>query len=247
MSPSDQFDPARLDPDNPPPAPWTLQPTHPELLRSLAQGFIDNQYDLKWLMRTIVNSEAYQLSSRYDATKWNAAWEPLFARKFVRRLWAEEVHDGLELSSNVLNNYNIPVYGQMQWAMQFPEPMGTPAGTPGAGAIQNFLDAFLRGNRDDEPRRDDGSISQALSMMNDSFVMTRIQSNGPATSLLVKNLPLSNDALVTNLFLAVLSRYPSDIEKQVALGNLANTATRASEAENLLWSLYNKVDFLFNY
>jgi hypothetical protein len=162
-------------------------------------------------------------------------------------LWAEEVHDALSQSSNILNSYNMPVYGATQWAMQFPEPIGTPVGTPGSGAIQNFLDSFLRGNRDDEPRRDDGSISQGLSMMNDNFVMTRVQSNGPATSLLVRNLSQPNETLVNNLFLAVLSRYPTDAEKQAALGNLANATTRANEAENLLWALYNKVDFIFNY
>ncbi len=41
-------------------------------------------------MREIANSQTYQLSSRYNGT-WNAAWQPYFARKFVRRLWAEEV------------------------------------------------------------------------------------------------------------------------------------------------------------
>ena len=84
-------------------------------------------------------------------------------------------------------------------------------------------------------------------MMNDPYVMTRVQSNGAATSLLTKSLPLANDQLVTNLFLAVLSRYPTDAEKATALANLGNSSTRSAEAENLLWSLFNKVDFLFNY
>ena len=49
--------PARLDPDNPPPAPWTLQPSNPALLNALAQHFVDHGYDLKALMREIANSE----------------------------------------------------------------------------------------------------------------------------------------------------------------------------------------------
>ena len=52
---------------------------------------------------------------------------------------------------------------------------------------------------------------------------------------------------MNNLFLAVLSRYPTPQEMATALGNLSNTATRTQEAQNLLWSLYNKVDFIFNY
>src|SRR5262249_44483226 len=61
VDPADQFDPARLDPDNPPPDPWTLQPSNARLLNALAQDFIDNGFDLKKLMRQITTSQAYQL------------------------------------------------------------------------------------------------------------------------------------------------------------------------------------------
>ena len=50
---TDQFDPARLDPDNPPALPWVLQPTNARLLNALAQAFIDSGYDLKAIMRLI--------------------------------------------------------------------------------------------------------------------------------------------------------------------------------------------------
>lgn len=245
VSPSDGFDPLRLDPDNPPSDGWTLQPTNARLLNALAQDFIDSKYDLKALMKEIVTSEAYMLSSRYNGT-WNAQWENLFARKFVRRLWAEEIHDAVAQSSGVLPNYDLTRLGfsnlTVQFAMKLPEPVRTPDG----GAVMNFLDSFLRGNRDDEDRRDDGSISQALDLMNDNFVMTRIRGTGNTSLLLVKNINLPNDQLATNLYLAVLSRYPSDSEKAAAVAQLQNAA-RVSAAEDLLWSLYNKVDFTFNY
>ena len=64
------------------------------MLNALAQHFIDSNFNVKALMREIVNSDTYQLSSRYTG-QWNAAWEPYFARKFVRRLWGEEVVDGV--------------------------------------------------------------------------------------------------------------------------------------------------------
>ena len=245
VSPSDGFDPLRLDPDNPPPDGWSLQPTNARLLNALAQDFIDSKYDLKALMKEIVTSEAYMLSSRYNGT-WNAQWENLFARKFVRRLWAEEIHDAVAQSSGVLPTYDLTRLGftnlSVQYAMKLPEPTRTPDG----GAVMNFLDSFLRGNRDDEDRRDDGSISQALDLMNDNFVMTRIRGTGNASLLLVKNINLPNDQLATNLYLAVLSRYPSDSEKAAAVAQL-QSAARVSAAEDLLWSLYNKVDFTFNY
>jgi hypothetical protein len=77
--------------------------------------------------------------------------------------------------------------------------------------------------------------------------MTRTSSTTPATGLLPAALKLTNTQLVNTLFLAVLSRYPTSAEMTIALGNLASTATRSTEAQNLLWSLYNKVDFIFNY
>jgi len=244
VDPPDTFDPARLDPDNPPPAGWTLQPSNPRLLNALTQAFIANHYDIQWLMRQIVNSSAYQLSSRYDGT-WNDAWYSLYARKMVRRLWGEEIHDAVAVSSNQLPSYNITTYGTITYAMQFPEPVGIPDGT--SGNISGFLDSFLRGNRDDQPRSQDGSILQALNLMNDSYIMTRTSSTTPATGLLPAALKLTNTQLVNTLFLAVLSRYPTSAEMTIALGNLASTATRSTEAQNLLWSLYNKVDFIFNY
>ncbi len=244
VDPPDTFDPARLDPDNPPPAPWTLQPSNPRLLNALTQGFISNKYDLQWLMRQIVNSKAYQLSSRYDGT-WNDSWYSLYARKMVRRLWGEELHDAIAISSNQLPAYNITTYGTINYAMQLPEPLAMPDGNN--GNINGMLNSFLRGNRDDQVRTGDGSILQALNLMNNSFVMTRTSATTPAAGLLVTNLKLTNTQLVNNLFLAVLSRYPTTQELTAALANLSNAATRNNEAQDLLWSLYNKVDFIFNY
>lgn len=243
VDPPDQFDPARQDPNNPPPAPWTLQASNPALLNQLAQDFIDNKYDLQWLMRTITNSQAYQLSSRYNGT-YDTAWDTLFARHFVRRLWSEEVHDAVAQSSNILPKYTVAANGTLTWAMQFPEPLNTPTA---GNAVTPFLDAFLRGNRDDQVRSGDGSISQALDLMNDPFVMSRTKSNGPATSLLPQALQLNNNMqTVDTLFMTVLSRHPTSDEMSAALTQLT-TGNRTMRAENLLWMLYNKVDFVFNY
>ena len=254
VDPPDQFDPARLDPNDPPDVPWPvdptqnwpLQPSNPQLLNALAQDFVNSKFDMKALMREIVNSKTYQLSSRYNGT-WNPAWESLFARKMVRRLWAEEVHDAITQSSGVVPNYNMgAVFGSVSWAMQLPEPLSTPDGAN--GAINNFLNAFLRGNRDDQTRRQDGSISQALDLLNDNFVMSRVQlAKAPKSGLLASVAAMPNDQAVNTLFLSILSRYPTDAEMSAALGHLSTTSTRNQELENLMWSLFNKVDFVFNY
>ena len=249
VDPPDTFDPARLDPNNPPPAPWTLQPTNAALLNALAQHFVASGYDLKALMREITNSDTYQLSSRYNGT-WNAAWEPYFARKYVRRLWAEEVHDAVAQSSGTMPSYNYTGftdqgYPKISYAMQLPDTVNAPSD----GNISPMLDSFLRGNRDNQPRAEDGSILQALNLMNNTFVVQRSHSTGTnASQLLVQNASLSNTDLINTLYLTILSRYPTQDEMKTALATLpASGANRATPVQNLVWSLYNKVDFVFNY
>ncbi len=248
VTPTDGFDPDRLDPDNPPVEEgWALQPTNAALLRDLAADFVAAKYDVKKLMRQMVLSDAYQMSSRYPGT-WDPNWEPLYARHFVRRLWGEEVHDALVQTSGLTPSYDLsrtyPGLSRTEaWAMRIPEPLTTP---DRGGAVSRFLDAFLRGNRDDEERRPDGSISQALAMMNDPLVLTRIRGTGNANLLLQKNLSKTDEELVNTLFLTVLSRVPTEAERTAALAQL-KAGARTTQAEDLLWSLYNKVDFLFSY
>jgi hypothetical protein len=251
VDPPDTFDPARLDPQNPPPAPWTLQPSNADLLNALAQHFVASGYDLKALMREIANSDTYQLSSRYNGT-WNAAWEPYFARKFVRRLWGEEVHDAVAQSSGTMPTYSYTGftdqgYSKFSYAMQLPDTVGAPDGTN--GSISTLLDSFLRGNRDNQPRAEDGSILQALNLMNHTFVVQRSHSSGTnASQLIIKNGSLGNTDLINTLYLTILSRYPTQDEMKTALATFpASGANRAGPIQDLVWSLYNKVDFVFNY
>ncbi len=240
VDPPDQFDPARLDPMNPPPAPWTLQPSNPQLLEALTSDFIANKYSIKHLMRTIVNSQAYQLSSEYDPNTWNVAWQPLFARKLVRRLWGEEIADSISLSANVPNKFTFDNGTTSAWAMQYPEP---------AKETSTLLASFLPGNRDDQPRKQDGSIQQTLALMNDGNVMNKLVSTGTgsAQSLLsLANATTSTPGAINLLWINILSRYPTPAEI-VSATSFLSSGTRSQKMQELMWTLYNKVDFIFNY
>ncbi len=244
VDPPNTFDPARLDPDNPPPAPWTLQPSNPALLNALARHFIESGYDLRALMKEIANSDVYQLSSRYEGT-WNPDWEPYFARKFVRRLWGEEVHDAIVQSSGTttpitVNGFTTLGFPSPIYAMQLPD-------ITGGGDGQALLDNFFRGNRDDNLRRSDGSILQALTLMNNNFVIQRTRATGTNSSKLIAGvLTRSNNEIVDALYLAILSRLPSPQERQKITIPTSGT-TRTAAIQDLAWTLYNKVDFIFNY
>src|SRR5262249_56969534 len=88
----DGFDLLRLDPDNPPPAPWTIQPTNPWLLDAMAKDFQKNNYSLQRLLKTIMKSSAYQLSTQFPG-EWKESYVSYYARRFVRVLTAPQVAD----------------------------------------------------------------------------------------------------------------------------------------------------------
>jgi hypothetical protein len=244
VDPVDQLDPARLDPSNPPPAPWDFQATHPKLLEKLAQSLSNTDYDLRAFLRLIAQSSAYQLSSRYDGD-WNLQYVPLFARHYPRRLDAEEIHDAISTATGVFTTYTIQDLASVKYAMQFPDTSEPRSN----GAVANFLNSFLRGNRDTTQRSQASSILQQLNLMNDNFVMSRARVSASPTLTSISKIT-DNSAMLDQLFLTFLSRKPSDYERAHALPYLqkATSATARSTAlEDLAWVCINKLDFLFSY
>ncbi len=99
VEPTDGFDLNRLDPKNPPPKPWTLQPANPELLQALAEDFRANNYSIQHVIKTIMKSNAYQLSTSFRG-EWKLAYIPYFARRFVRVLSPVEAVDMVAQSTD---------------------------------------------------------------------------------------------------------------------------------------------------
>jgi len=248
VSPSNTFDPARLDPAAQLPPGWSLQPANAELLKALADDFVKNNYNIRTLIATIAKSSAYQLSSQYPGN-WSLALVPYYARKFARRLDAEEIHDSIIKASGIGVNYqlrdslNQPTY-TVNWAMQLPdtsEPRGN-------GQAIAFLNSFIRGDRDVKPRSLEPSIMQALNMMNHQFVMTRIHNNNNGSNVqkLLADQSLTPAQITTQLYLNTLSRNPAQSELDT-LTPLFTSLGRQQAAETIQWALLNKVDFIFNY
>jgi hypothetical protein len=263
VDPVDTLDPDRLDPAKPPAAPWTLQATHPELLIKLSEFFVQNDTNLRELIKTIVHSSAYQLSSRYDG-EWKVEYVPLFARHYPRRMMAEEIHDAIvkatgvmpQLSYQLVNNQTIPQQtpansrpksDPVPWAMKMPD-ITEPRFVNNAqnGNIVNFMNTFIRGNRDTARRADTGSILQQLSLMNDNtVVLPKIKmGNSPVLRELAKL--GDNGELVDELWLTFLSRKPTAAERSKAAAHFLKVA-RNTAIEDLAWVAVNKVDFLFSY
>ena len=245
VDPVDTLDPARLDPNNPPPAPWELQATHPVLLEKLALAMVQQNFDLRAFLRLLAQSSAYQLSSRYDGD-WNIQDVPLFARHYPRRLEGEEIHDAISQATGVFNKYTVEGWGAtVQYAMQLPDPVEPRSN----GAVANFMNAFLRGNRDTTQRVQASSILQQLNIMNDAFVTGRTQVAKSPVLLAISKIA-DNGAAVDEIFMNFLSRRPSAYERSHAVSYLQKTtsaAARNTAIEDLSWASINKLDFLFSY
>jgi hypothetical protein len=268
----DSLDPARLDPSNPPPDPWSLQATHPVLLEKLAGSLAAQDFRLKSFLRTIMQSSAYQLSAGYGG-EWNDSYVTLFARHYARRMEGEEVHDVIAATTGLPGSYTVTGWAApVQWAMQLPEPVEP--SSPADAAVNRFLNTFLRGDRDTQDRSQAGSIQQQLSLMNDPFVLNRLKVSRSSKLQAIASLPNDSD-VAGELYLTFLSRFPSDSERAYVLSVLqkvgsaaksvqtpANTepgrfpalqatvsspATREAAVEDLAWMCVNKVEFLFSH
>ena len=247
VTPSNAFDMDRLDPTSPPPAPWTIQPTNPELLEAMAVWIQQNNFDLRGLIGLITKSRTYQLSAAYP-TSWFPEYVPYYARKFARRLDAEEIHDAVMTATGVGASYNIrsrtgSVLGPVQRAMQLPdtrEPLSN-------RRIALFLDSLGRGDRDQTVRSGDSSALQALNLMNHRFIMDRIDADiGTGTIAQILSETLDPTEIIRQMYLATLSRFPSDDEIALLLPMMVQLGSEAG-AESLQWILLNKLDFVFNY
>ncbi|HYI11927.1 MAG TPA: DUF1553 domain-containing protein [Thermoanaerobaculia bacterium] len=219
VEPVNAFDLAKLD----------TQPSHPELLEALADDFIADGYSLRELLRTIASSNAYQLSSAYNGTHPHVTY---FARRQPRRLPAEVLFDAVVSVTGVPAQFNINGAGTVNRAMQIRDPLDARR-----TQASRWIDQFGRGNRDDIARSGEAAISQALALMNDPVVTSRIrQSNGTTTD---------PDAVADKLYLATLSRRPTEDERRIAVEYLRE-GNLTERAEDLQYVLLNSLEFLFN-
>lgn len=245
--PVDTLDALRLDPSQAPPSGWAYQASHPELLDELARVLREYDFHLRPFLKLLAESSAYQLSARYEGD-WNITQASLFARRIPRRLEGEEVHDAILRATAApvpLGGYQIQgMPDRLPWAMQLPEP-AEPRGRAYAGAL-DLMNGFQRGNRDTVQRSQSASILMMLELMNNPFITDRLRTGvSPYLQALAR---VSNDeAVIDEMFLAFLSRWPSDSERAGAVAVLKGRSARQEAVQDLAWTLINKVDFLFSY
>jgi hypothetical protein len=120
------------------------------------------------------------------------------------------------------------------------------SGPSGNGDVKYFMQTFGQSNRNNPPRPLAGSPLQPLLLMQSPVVTDRVLAKKDSRLERLLETYMSDDERVVNeLFLATLSRPPSDGERQVGLGAMAKD--RVAGAQDLQWALVNQVEFFFNY
>jgi hypothetical protein len=240
---------ARIDPKNPP-APETgfgLQPSNPALMEALADEFIQSGYSIRHMIRLMMVSNAYQLSSR-QPDGWKPLYESYFAKHIARRLTAEEVFDAVTIATGTETPMYVEGFSRpLMFATQLPDTTEPRSDFN----ITTFLSQFGRGDWFNSPRNSTSTILQVLYLMNDNQIMARtLASRDGSRSTRVARLlgtNMSEDAMVQEIFLATLGRGPTDQEKSVLQRSRGARASREEWLSDLQWALINKLDFLFNY
>ncbi|MBI3468733.1 MAG: DUF1553 domain-containing protein, partial [Planctomycetes bacterium] len=211
----------------------TNPPSNAALMDALAADFIRSGYDVKHLMRTIMRSRLYQLSS--EPNESNAADERFYGHYHVKRIAAEPLLDAVDAATGVQTKFrNLP---QGTRAIELPD--------------SNYPDYFL--TTFGKPRRasvcecervPDENLAQALHTLNGDTLMTKIANpQGRVAQLLKSELPFEDR--VKELFLAAWCREPREEELSLLHEYHDSAGDEQTYYEDLFWTLLNSKQFLF--
>ncbi|WP_435005270.1 DUF1553 domain-containing protein [Tundrisphaera lichenicola] len=212
-------------------------PSNPELLDALADDFIRSGYDLKHLARTIATSLAYDRTSLPEGS--NGEDRRNFARFYPRRLPAEVLLDAIDKVAGARESF--PGVPASTLAIQLPDD----------GFASPFLDTFGRPARDTAcecERSAEANLSQALHLLNSDDVQARIADENGRAARLAQD-PRPDPKKVEELYRLAFSRRPTDNELRDCLAFLEShrSGGRLRQGfEDLIWTLINTKEFLFN-
>jgi hypothetical protein len=238
----------------------TNPPSNGELLDAMADDFVRHNFDVKYLIRTIMNSGAYQLSSR--PLPGNQDDDKYYSHYLIRRLPAEVYLDAISQVTQSPENF-----------------AGYPAGTralqlPDINVKSYFLDTFGRPARlsgTAAERMSAPNINQALHTINGDTLNDKLRRPGATPAMLLR-LGLSDQAIVRYLYLACFSREPTPEETRMTVAMLqsgeksgahevpvgmssASDGSGGSPADrartqalrDLMWAMLSSKEFAFNH
>lgn len=234
-------------------------PSNPELLHFLADELVQSGYDLRHIFRTILYSETYQRSAiQNDSNKDD---EVLFSRYYVRRLDAEVLIDAICQITGTQEEYSSAIPEPFTWI-----PANQRSIALADGSISSpFLDLFGRPPRDtgfESERNNIPSSSQVLHMLNSSHIRDKLDRSPLLNTMRKgngkdgKNKKVKNsgwgqrtpDQVLEQVYLTILSRFPTDAEKETSLEYVRNSGLPPlNSVVDIMWALINTKEFAFKH
>ncbi|MCA9040998.1 MAG: DUF1553 domain-containing protein [Planctomycetaceae bacterium] len=221
-----------------------------ELLSALSDHLIANDFNIKELMRVLLQSEAYQRSS--EPLPGNVDENRFYSRYYPRRLMAEVLLDAITQVTNVPDSFNEIEFPGADFEKTNAYPEGTRAIQLHDSAVKSyFLKTFGRNQRlitCECERSDEPTMVQVLHLSNGETINNKLHSDKSNIQELLQS-DLSNEEIIEQAFLKTLSRYPTEEEQQKLATYLAEASEgeRRIALEDLYWSLMTSREFLFNH
>ena len=216
-------------------------PTHPELLDALVKEFTSHGYDLRHLIRTIMASHTYQLSSDGG----DADDDANYSHALIRRLGAEQILDSMSTALGAPLHFD-------DWpaATRLAEvPEGRKHYHPIKTDLDRFALAFGKPPRliaSDCERTNEPTVAQAFQMLSGPVIHELLtQKENLIGRLLATTRP--DAEMISELYLATLSREPSAAEMERAKSHLASSQDKRRALEDLAWAVLNAKEFLFRH
>ncbi len=205
----------------------------PGLLDALAAELVNSKYDIKRLIRLIMNSRAYQVSAK--ANDSNIADDRYFSRFLPRPMPAQALLDMINQGTGAREQFTS--WPERARAIQTAFPVGN-----------YFLDAFGQSHReflaDIDPKLEPNLV-QTLHMINSPYINDKVR-NGSAVDEAMKGAKNDEETL-NRLFTRTLGREPLPAERAKAAPALAEAKNKRDALQDVLWALVTSREFYFNH
>jgi hypothetical protein len=217
-------------------------PTHPELLKALATDFRDHGYDLKHLIRRIIQSRTYQLAARPNETNKDDTTN--YSHALPRPLEAEVLLDAISDVAGSPETFDSAARGRFAVATS---PGRTIQLKMPSRVASRFLDVYGRPLREAIPERDGkANLGQALHMLVGTTYTEKLSREGGRLDRLLEK-KASGREVIEELYLAALARLPSQEERAPLEESASKASSQRDFLENLLWALVSSREFAENH
>jgi hypothetical protein len=227
----------------------TNPPTNEELFDALAKDVVVHKFDVKQLIRTVMNSATYQRSSK--PLPENVTDDRFYSHYLVKRLSAEVILDAYSQVTGVPTPFNQVVTGVEGGTAAY---NGYPPGTralqlPDSLVASRFLDSFGRPERVQTcscERQQDSSITQALHLNNGQTLNDKLRDKKCRIETWLKD-NVSDEEAIRRVYQLALCREPTESELTKCRALIGDGQTPRREAlEDLFWAVLTSKEFLFN-